>query len=169
MKRRLYFLLPGREQALQVIEQLNKSGIKSENIHALSDRRTELSGLPTSTLKQVKDTASRLENILWNANLISFMLALCTLVAMILTLNWGWWFLIPVITLVANFLAGLTICTVSNTQLGEFQNALDQGEILLMVDVAASRAAKVMAAVDYQTPEPAVVDTGWGSTTALGT
>ncbi|MCG6900146.1 MAG: general stress protein [Gammaproteobacteria bacterium] len=169
MKRRLYFLLPDRAQAFQVIEQLNKSGIKSENIHALSERNTQLSDLPTSTLRQVKDTASRLEGILWNANLISFLMALCTFVAMILTMNWSWWLLIPVVTLVANFLAGLTICTVSNTQLGEFQDALDQGEILLMVDVTASRAAKVMAAVDYQPPETTFGHAGWGNTSALGT
>jgi len=169
MKRRLYFLLPDRAHAFRVIQQLNKNGIKSENIHALSERNTQLNGLPTSTIRQIEDTASRLEGILWNANLISFLLALCTLVAMILTANWSWWLLIPLITLMANFLAGLTICTVSNTQLGEFQDALDQGEILLMVDVAASRAAKIMATIDYQPPESTFAPTGWGNTNPLGT
>jgi hypothetical protein len=167
MKRRLYFLLSNREQTLQVVDQLNKIGVKRENIHALSDRRTQLDDLPASTLGHAKETASRLERMLWNANLVSFMLALLVFVAIVLTMSWSWWLVIPVVTLVANFLAGVTICKVSNSQLGEFQDALNPGEILLMVDVASSRAAKVMSAVDYQPPEIAVGRAGWGAT-ALG-
>ena len=72
MDRRLYFLLPDRAHALLVVNELNNSGISSEHIHALGDRRTRLDGLPASTLRQARDSASRLEKVLWNANLVSF-------------------------------------------------------------------------------------------------
>lgn len=167
MNRRLYFLLPDRAHALLVVDELNSSGIRTEHIHALGDRRTRLDGLPSSTLRQSRDTASRLEKILWNANLISFAIALCVFIAMVLTMNWSWWLLVPVVILVANFLAGLSFTSLPNTHLGEFQDALAHGEILLMVDVPESQVATVEAQVHHQHPEAAIGGVGWG-TAALG-
>jgi hypothetical protein len=167
MNRRLYFLLPDRAHALLVVDELNLSGIRTEHIHALGDRRTRLDGLPASTLRQTRDTASRLEKILWNANLISFAIALCVFIAMVLTMNWSWWLLVPVVILVANFLAGLGFTSLPNTHLGEFQDALAHGEILLMVDVPESQVATVEAQVHHQHPEAAIGGVGWG-TAALG-
>jgi len=167
MNRRLYFLLPDRAHALLVVDELNKFGIQSDHIHALGDRRTRLDGLPASTLRQSRDTASRLEKILWNANLISFAVALCVFIAMVLTMNWNWWLLVPVVILVANFLAGLRFTSIPNTHLGEFQDALTHGEILLMVDVPESQVATVEAQVHHQYPEAAIRSVGWG-TAALG-
>ena len=167
MNRRLYFLLPDRAHALLVVDELNRSGIKTEYIHALGDRRTRLDGLPASTLRQARDSASRLEKILWNANLVSFAIALCVFIAMVLTMNWSWWLLVPVVILVANFLAGLSFTSLPNTHLGEFQDALAHGEILLMVDVPESQVATVEAQVHHQHPEAAIGGVGWG-TAALG-
>jgi hypothetical protein len=150
-----------------VVDELNKSGISSEQIHALGDRRTRLDGLPVSTARQTRGSASRLEKILWNANLISFALALCVFIALILTLNWNWWLLAPVVIMAANFLAGLSFTSIPNTHLGEFQDALAHGEILLMVDVAETEVAKVEQQVHHQHPEAALGGGGWG-TAALG-
>ncbi len=167
MDRRLYFLLPDRAHALLVVDELNKSGIDSAQIHALGDRRTRLDGLPTSTLRQASDGASRLEKLLWNANLVSFAVALCVFIALVLTLNWNGWLLIPVVVMVTNFLAGLSFTSVPNTHLGEFQDALAHGEILLMVDVAETEVAKVEQQVHHQHPEVAIGGVGWG-TAAFG-
>jgi hypothetical protein len=167
MERRLYFLLPDRAHALLVVEGLNKSGISSEYIHALGDRRTRLDGLPASTLRQARDSASRLEKFLWNANLVSFALALCVFISLILTLNWNWWLLIPFVIMAANVLAGLSFTSLPNIHLGEFQDALAHGEILLMVDVRETEVAKVEQQVHHQHPEAAIGGVGWGST-ALG-
>lgn len=165
MNRRLYFLLPDRAHALLVVDELVNSGIKSENIHALGDRDTRLDGLPTSTLRQARDTASRLEKMLWNANLISFALALCVFIALVLTMNWSWWLLVPVVIMMLNFLAGLRFTRVPNTHLSEFQDALAHGEILLMVDVAETQVAKVEERVHHQHPEVAIGGVGWGNAT----
>ena len=167
MDRRLYFLLPDRAHALLVVDELSASGVNPDHIHALGDRRTRLDGLPTSTLRQAKDTASRLEKILWNANLISFALALCVFIALVFTVNWSWWLLAPVAIMMANFLAGLRFTSVPNTHLGEFQDALAHGEILLMVDVPETQVAKVEQQVHHQHPEAAVGGVGWG-TVAMG-
>lgn len=167
MDRRLYFLLPDRAHALQVVDELSNSGISPEHIHALGDRRTRLDGLPASTLRQDRDSASRLEKFLWNANLVSFAVALCVFIALVLTLHWSWWLLTPVVVMVGNFLAGLSFTSVPNTHLGEFQDALAHGEILLMVDVAETEVAKVEQQVHHQHPEAAIGGVGWGNA-ALG-
>ncbi len=167
MDRRLYFLLPDRAHALLVVDELNKSGIDSAQIHALGDRRTRLDGLPASTLRQASDSASRLEKLLWNANLVSFAVALCVFIALVLTLNWNGWLLLPVVIMVMNFFAGLSFTSVPNTHLGEFQDALAHGEILLMVDVAETEVAKVEQQVHHNHPEVAIGGVGWG-TAALG-
>ena len=167
MDRRLYFLLPDRAHALLVVEELNNSGISSEHIHALGDRRTRLDDLPTASLRQATDSASRLEKFLWNANLVSFALALCVFMALLLTLNWSGWLLAPIVIMVANFLAGLSFTSVPNTHLGEFQDALAHGEILLMVDVPETEVAKVEQQVHHQHPEAATGGVGW-TAAALG-
>ncbi|MGB5179143.1 MAG: hypothetical protein WBP44_10495 [Gammaproteobacteria bacterium] len=167
MDRRLYFLLPDRAHALRVVDELNKSGISPAQIHALGDRRTRLDGLPTSTLRQARDSANLVEKLLWNANLVSFAVALCVFIALILTLNWNWWLLLPVVIMVANFFAGLGFTSLPNTHLGEFQDALTHGEILLMVDVAETEVAKVEQQVRHQHPEATIGGVGWGAA-ALG-
>ena len=167
MDRRLYFLLPDRAHALIVVEELNSSGISSERIHALGDRRTRLDGLPTSTLRQASNTASRLEKILWNANLVSFAVALCVFIALVFTVTWNWWLAVPIIVMVADFLAGLSFSSVPITHLGEFKDALAHGEVLLMVDVADTEVAQVEEQVHHQHPEATIGGVGWSSA-ALG-
>jgi len=167
MNRRLYFLLPDRAHALLVVDELKASGINSDHIHALGGRRTRLDGLPASTMRQANDTASRLEKTLWNANLFSFALALCVLIALVVTANWSWWLLAPLAIMMLNFLAGLTFASVPNTHLGEFQDALAHGEILLMVDVPETQVAKVEKQVHHQHPEATIGGVGWG-TAAIG-
>lgn len=167
MNRRLYFLLPDRAHALLVVEELTNSGIRTDRIHALGDRRTRLDGLPTSTPRPDNDSASRMEKLLWNANLASFAVAFCTLIALVFTVNWSWWLMLPVLIMVANFFAGLSFTNVPNTHLGEFQDALAHGEILLMVDVAETEVARVEQQVHHQHPEATIGGVGWGAT-ALG-
>ncbi len=167
MNRRLYFLLPDRAHALTVVKELNNSGIGSERIHALGNRQTRLDGLPTATLNQANDTASRLEKILWNTNLVSFGVALCVFTGLVFTVSWNWWLAVPIVIMVANLLVGLTFSDMPNTHLSEFQDALAHGEILLMVDVAETEVAHIGKQVHHQHPEVAIGGVGWGST-ALG-
>lgn len=164
MDRRLYFLLPDRAHALKVVEELETGGIPSENISALGDRRTRLDGLPTTTAHcQVSKRGRRLERILWNANLASFALALCVFVVLILSVHWNWWLAAPLVVMVINFFIGLSLCNRPNTHLGEFQDALAHGEILLMIDVPENKVARVEQQVHDHHPEATTGGIGWGN------
>ena len=167
MDRRLYFLMPDRQHALAVVDELMEYGIKREHMHALADKRTRLDGLPTASSRQKNDATQRVEKLLWNANLACFSLALISLIVLPVLYGPGWWLLLPVAVIVTNFLIGLHFTNLPNTHLGEFRDALAQGEILLMVDVAESRVAEVKNDIHHRHPEATVGGVGW-STQAFG-
>ena len=167
MDRRLYFLIPDRQHALAVVDELVEHGIKHEQMHALADKRTRLDGLPRASLRQNNDSAQRVEKIFWNANLACFALALISLIVLPVLYGLGWWLLIPVAVMVANFMIGLHFTNLPNTHLGEFRDALAHGEILLMVDVPESQVAEVENDIHHHHPEATVGGVGW-STQAFG-
>ena len=163
MNRRLYFLLPDRSHALSVVDELARSGIDTLHMHALADRRTRLDGLPGATRRQYRDSASSLEKLLWNTNLVSFACALSALIVLLITMGPNWWLTIPIGTLAVNFVIGLHFSNIPNTHLGEFRDALAHGEILLLVDVPEARVAEVERLVKRRHPEVIPGGVGWGT------
>lgn len=76
MRRRLYFLFPYKEHARCVVEELAREGISVSNMHTHGARGTALDGLPAFSPAQAIDAAGHLENFLWNANQLSFVVAI---------------------------------------------------------------------------------------------
>ena len=167
MDRRLYFLIPDRQHALAVVDELVEHGIKQEQMHTLADKRTRLDGLPRASLGQKNDSTQRAEKIFWNANLACFALALISLIVLPVLYGLGWWLLIPVAVMVVNFMIGLHFTNQPNTHLGEFRDALAHGEILLMVDVPESKVTEVENDIQQHHPEATIGSVGLG-TQALG-
>ncbi len=163
MNRRLYFLLPDPSHARAVVDELVREGIPAGQIHALGNRQTSLEGLPTASLRQTNDAASHVETYLWNANLLSFFIALSVLLIMLATTGWSLWLLAPAALMLANFLAGWRFTKLPNTHLAEFRDALAHGEILLMVDVTEKRVADIEAQVHRHHPEATAGGVSWGT------
>ena len=163
MNRRLYFLLPDKAHALSVVDELARERISIENMHALGSKDTQLDGLPGASLRQYNDAASHLESFLWNANLLSFFVALGMFIIMLVTTGWNLWLLVPAAIMMANFLAGLRFTRLPNTHLDEFRDAMAHGEILLMVDVPEQRVADIENQVHHHHPEATVGGVGWGT------
>jgi len=124
MNRRLYFLLPDKAHALSVVDELAHERISIENMHALGSQGTQLDDLPSASLRQYNDTANHLENFLWNANLLSFVVALGIFIVLLVTTGWNLWLLVPAAIMMANFLAGLRFTRLPNTHLDEFRDAM---------------------------------------------
>jgi len=162
MNRRLYFLLPDRAHALSVVDEVTREGVSSGNIHALGDRGTPLDGLPTASRRQTNDAAGHLEDFLWNANLLSFVVALGIFIILAVTTEPSLWLLAPFAIMVANFLAGLSFARLPNTHLNEFRDALAHGEILLLIDVPEQRVAEIERLVHQRHPEAAAGGVSWG-------
>jgi hypothetical protein len=167
MNRRLYFLIPDRIHALQVVDDLVRQGVDAKQMHAIGNRRTRLDGLPDSSMRQRSDSASRVEKILWNGNLLSFGLSFIATVLLPVLMGATWWILAPIAIMMGNLLIGIHFSNKPNTHLGEFRDALAHGEILLMVDVPESQVARVEREVHSHHPEATVGGVGW-STQAFG-
>ena len=163
MNRRLYFLLPDRDHALSLVNELALNGVGDENMHALADQRIRLDELPNATSRQKHDTARRVETILWNANLALFTLAFGGFITLLILVGLSGWLLLCIAIMVATFLAGLSFTRTPNTHLDEFRDALAHGEILLMVDTPASRVADIEDRVHRHHPEAAIGGVGWGT------
>ena len=107
MYRRLYFLLPDREHALAVVNELAVNGIREEHMHAVADQRVRLTGLPNATTRQKHDAGRRVEKLLWNANLAVFALALGSFITLTILHGLSGWLLVCIAIMIATFLAGL--------------------------------------------------------------
>lgn len=163
MYRRLYFLLPDREHALSVVNELAVNGVREEHMHAVADQRVPLPGLPNATTRQKHDTGRQVERLLWNANLAVFSLALGSFITLVILYGLTGWLLLCIAVMVATFLAGLGFTHVPNTHLDEFHDAIAHGEILLMIDTEESRVADIENRVHRHHPEAAVGGVGWGT------
>ena len=163
MHRRLYFLAPGRVDALAIIEELTRQGINPECIHTLADKRTRTDGLPQAPGRQKNDAGARREKTLWSGNLISFSLAFGLLIFLLITKNLSWWLLLPISVLAVNFIAGLKFSNLPGTYLGVFRDALAHGEILLLVDVPEARSTEIERSVRRNHPEASIRGDDWGT------
>jgi hypothetical protein len=163
MDRRLYLLIPDRQHALEVVDELVGHGIDTAHMHAIGDQRTRLDGLPDAELRQWNGGRRRVNKIFWLANLACFAAALVTLIIMPALNGFNGWLLLPVAVMVINFMVGLHFTNIPNTHLGKFRDALAHGEILLLVDVPESRVAEVETDIHRRHPEAAVGGVSWGT------
>jgi hypothetical protein len=163
MNRRLYFLVPGRAEALSAIKDLSSQGINPERIQVLADKRTRTDGLTTATDRQKNDAESLLEKALWNVNLVSFATALGCFIFLLITQHLNWWLLLPSSVMAANFIIGLNLSNLPQTRLGEFRDALAHGEILLQVEVPENRTRIIEQCMHRHQPVATVDGSAWGS------
>ena len=91
MNRRLYFLLPDKAHALALVNELVGNGIHHQSMHALAGQAVQLDGLPAATRRQNDDIGRHVETLLWNGNPVVFGLALCSLIALLVTSGFTAW------------------------------------------------------------------------------
>ncbi len=162
MQHRLYFLLPDRRHALEVIDELTRSDITLEHIQAFSDPRTSLEGLPTASTAAEHNSTGLVGKIIRNANLACFAIALLSFPVIAIFLP-NWWLLFPAGVMLSNLLIGFYFTHVPTTYLGEFTDALAHGEILLTVDVPEARVKEVDTGVREHHPVAHIDGAGWGN------
>ncbi len=160
MLRRLFFLFPDEKHAQRAVDQLINQNIPERHMHAIT-RGDRLSSLPEATERQKNDTAFRVEQFLWKANLLLFAVALIILIASLTAAEW-FWSGFALLTMLITFFAGQQfVLRIPDVHLTEFTDALSHGEILLMVDVSLYRVAEIEHFIHQQHPEAAVGGTSW--------
>jgi len=160
MLRRLFFLFPDEIHAQHVVDELVNNDIPTRRIHAIS-HGVELKTLPEATERQKRDTAFRVEWVLWNANLLIFSFAFIALLSALLSGD-IYWSAIALSVMAVTFILGEQfVVYIPDTHLTEFTDAMSHGEILLMVDVPKHRVAEIERLVHHHHPEACVGGVSW--------
>ena len=158
MRRRLYFLLPDRESAARISEDLLLARIEDRHLHFLARRGMALPGLHEASVLQKSDAVHGAE--------LGFALGaiggLLLGVYMYLTPPEGQ--RLELITLLASTIIGalfgiwassLVALSIPNSRLKPFQAAIDAGQVLLIADVPAGRVEEIQRLIHARHPEAA--------------
>lgn len=160
MLRRLYFLFPDEDHAQLAVNRLINRRVPRVHMHAIG-KGVELSHLPRATERQMKDTAFRIDQVLWKINLLVFATALVLFVASLFAAEWFWSGILFAVILMAFILGKVFIESVPHDHLTEFTGALAHGEILLMVDVPFYRVNDIVDYVEHLHPEARLDGASW--------
>ena len=156
MRRRMYFLLPDVATARQVVDELLLARIEERHIHVLAKDGTPMEDLPAANLLQKSDFVHGVEQGLavGGATGVLAGLAEVTFPPAGLVLGGG--------AVLASALAGagmgawisgMIATDVPNSRLAEFEKAVEDGEILMMVDVLKEKVDEVTDSVKKHHPE----------------
>lgn len=162
--RRLYFLVPTVESATQIVDELLLARIEERHIHiaAKDHHMLEEANLPEANLLQESDFIPALERGLTvggATGLVAGIVAV-TFPPAGLVLGGG--------AILAASLAGAGVgawvssmigADAPNTQLKEFENAIQQGQLLMMLDVPTARVDEIIELVKKHHPEAEVEGT----------
>lgn len=154
--RRLYFLVPDPSTAQAIVDDLLRSRITWHHIHVLANHNVTLEQLPEASLLQSSDVIHALERGVAIGGATGAFLGLVALVfpPFGLTIAGG--------AVVAMTLAGAGFgawtstmigVDVPNARLARFQEAIREGQLLLMADVPASREQEIEQLVAQHFPQ----------------
>lgn len=159
--RRIYMLFPGRRFAETAVADLVSMGVDQRHIHTIAQDGVDISGLPMATVGQRKDLAGRLDQWLWDINLLIFFFALVLFVIALLGTSWVWaagWLVVMGVTFSLGY---YFVRHIPHAHMTECQTALRHGEILLLVDVPRWRQAAIEKAMRKNHAEIEIGGIGW--------
>ncbi len=161
--RRLYFLVPTLDSATQIVDELLLARVEERHIHiaAKDHHALEEKNLPEANLLQESDFVPALERGLavgGATGLLAGIVAVITPTG--LALAGG-----AILGLalagagVGAWVSSMIGADVPNTQLKEFQAAIDEGQLLFMIDVPKARVDEISELVKKHHPEAEIEGT----------
>ena len=152
--RRLYFLLPDLEVTHKVVDELLLTHIEESHLHVIAAEGVELGDLPEATLLQKSDFIPAMERgvALGGATgllgglvalaMPGFVIAGGAVLAMgLVGAGMGVW------------MGGMIGVDVDNSQVKQFKSAIEEGKVLVMVDVPKDRVEDVETLVKKHHPD----------------
>lgn len=156
MRRRLYFLLPDVKTARQVFKELLLARVDDQHIHALAREGTFLGDLPEATLLQKSDTMHGVILGLLVGGMTGALAGVVTVLYPPSGLAMGFGVILALSVLgacVGLWASGLIAMNVPNTRLQSFNKAVDEGKILMIVDIPKMQVDEVAHMVKTQHPQ----------------
>jgi len=156
MRRRLYFLLPGTARARQVVDELLLARIDDHHIHVIAKQCTPLGDLPQANLLQRSDLVHGIGLGLGVGGATGILTGLIAIAFPPegITLG-GWTLLVTALAgaLIGTWVAGMIGTDIPNSRLREFASAVENGQVLMMVDVPREQVKTVTGMIKLHHPE----------------
>jgi len=156
MRRRLYFLLPSVARARQVVDELLLARIDEHHIHVLANDDTTLGDLPRANLLQRSDFIHGVEIGLIVGGATGVLAGLVAIAFPPEGIQLGGWAVLALAlagALIGAWVSGMVGTDIPNSQLKEFERAVEQGQILMMVDVPKDKVETVSRMIKRHHPE----------------
>jgi len=145
MRKRLYFVLPSLKEASAAVDDLLLSRIDERHIHVMAKEGVDLGDLPEASLLQKSDIVHSVEMGMIAGGLAG--LAASAIIVLQLEVVMG--LIVLGCTLFGAFfgvwVSGMIGSSVRNSRLKRFEDTLEQGNFLLMVDVRLDKVEAVNA------------------------
>lgn len=156
MRRRLYFVLPNVKTARAVFDKLLLARIEQQHVFFLAKDDIELGDLPVATMLQKSDEVHGLAQGLVIGGATG---ALAGIIALVfppfgMMMGLGVILAMSLVGAVVGFWAsGMVASAVPNTRLKKFEQEIEQGKILLLVDVPKDQIKEISRIIREQHPD----------------
>lgn len=145
MRKRLYFILPNLSETKAIVDELLLSRIDDHHIHVMAKEGTDLGDLPEATIFEKSDIIHGIETgmviggisglvgsiIAITALQLGSMMGLVVLGCTLFGAGFGIW------------TSGMIGSSTRNTRLKDFEQAMEDGKILVMADVPVEKVADI--------------------------
>ncbi|MDJ0832745.1 MAG: DUF1269 domain-containing protein [Gammaproteobacteria bacterium] len=160
--RRLYFLVPSVESARTINNELLLARVNEDHIHVLAREGTEMEDLPEATLAQKSDVIPALERGIAVGGVGGILAGIVAVTFPPAGLALGGGAILA--TGIAGVGLGSFVSTmigvdVPNSQIKQFQDAIEAGQLLMMVDVPKARVEEIDELVKQHHPEAEIEGT----------
>lgn len=154
--RRIYFLAPNVASAKAIVNELLLARIDERHIHVLAKEGTTLEDLPEAKLAQASDLVPSLERGAAAGGLTGLLAGLVAVSFPPAGVVLGGGALLGIALLGAGFGAWMSSMVgvgIPNSRLAEYEGAIGNGELLMMIDVSRTRVEEIQAVVRRHHPE----------------
>lgn len=152
--RRLYFLLPDLTVTHKVVDELLLAHTPEKHIHVIAREGTQLGDLPEANLIQKSDFLPAMERGLALGGATGVVAGLAAIAIPGVVVAGGALLAMGVVGAgMGAWLGGMIGLDVENSQVRKFEHAIQDGQILMLVDVPKERVEKVQASIREHHPE----------------
>jgi hypothetical protein len=160
--RRLYFLVPNVDSARKINDELLLARIDERHIHVIAKEGTPMEDLPEAKLAQRSDVVPALERGITIGGATGIVAGIIAVTFPPAGLALGGGAILGIGLAGAGFGALMSTMIgvdVSNTRIQKFQDAIQKGELLMMVDVPKTRVDEIDDLVKKHHPEAEIEGT----------
>ena len=154
--RRLYFMVPDIDTANTVVDELLLKRVDEHHIHVVAKEGTAMGDLPEANLLQKSDFIPAMERGLAVGGITGVLAGIAAVTFPPAGLVLGGGAILGTSLAGAGFgawISGMIGMDVPNTQIEKFKGAIENGEVLMMIDIPKTRVEEIEALIHQLHPD----------------